>query len=138
MNSVVDKILKLPLKYKVAIAVVLIHFAWVLLAFHRDTYISLHPDDFCILENRNLNMPLSWLAISDFYFFPLPFLFPFAYPFFNIDGTGGPCTFVTINSAFPYSFIFIIISSFVYFLPGLFIGIKIENFRKKRITKSIN
>ncbi len=116
----------------------LVHLIYIPMAFYRDA--GVFTGDFCEKQWRSgqIEQPLNWLQVTDFYYFPLFILSPAAEQFLKIDGTGGPCTYVSVNPALPYSLVFIVTSSLVYYLIGLFIGIVVEDCKKRKLVKLSN
>jgi hypothetical protein len=125
---------KLSLKYKIAISVAIIHLIFVLYAFYRDNKIFSDTESFCTMQtDGQVGMPFPLLMASDLYF-TAPALFLTSATeelprFIKYTGTGGPCTYTTINSALPYSLLFIAISTIVYYLLGLMLGEIISRIR---------
>lgn len=129
---------KLSINKKIAILLVVIHIVFVFFVFHRENKIFSDLDASCTMyDDEQVGMPFPMLMVSDFYLIfiinPLQDYIPFEYygtedepGFFRYSGTGGPCTFFTINSELPYSLVFIFISSVIYYLVGLIFGSLVE------------
>jgi len=130
-----DLINKISLKQKIALSIMFLHLVFVLIAFRHDNIIL--NGDFCTFQERSgqVEQPLPWLGISDTYFFFFAHLTPYEWNLMDIDGTGGPCTFITVNSSLPQSLVFVLVSSAVYYLIGLFIGYLFELNNRTKIKK---
>ena len=126
------------MKKRVAIFFVVAHLAFTLFAFYRDSFIF-NNDSYCNFHNGDLMSPTSLLLFTDVYFFVPAEISRTLENFLKSDGTGGPCTYISINPSLPYSLVFILISSLVYYFIGLLIGILLEKEIKiRKETKNNN